>query len=287
KTIDQIHTPLLQNKNEVFNKQAISLYHRLNKKRAVEAVTDICINQDFLLVGMSKGGNINECEEEIGLIGKGPENCIGRKAKWYTLLERELLKEDGSREVRKEFLAEPVNKLAIKVKLRPVLEDQRKKEWILVARENNQWDIRRIIGKEQETVLTEHWVQELQDAAIETIVERCGSCNRNKLEKKQSCEKQIERREIVRVLPTRPYSNGKKKLDLNIGAILRWGKRKKMKNKVNLELPQRLEEVQELGIEVIKNQKLSLALEELIIRKYRKNRSENKESLVFFTDGSL
>ncbi|CAG8830410.1 12995_t:CDS:1, partial [Gigaspora rosea] len=51
-----------------------------------------------------------------------------------------------------------------------------------------------------------------------------------------------------------------------------------------LELPQRLEEVQELGIEIIKNQKLSLELEELIIRKYRKNRLENRENLVFFTD---
>ncbi|CAG8719856.1 11608_t:CDS:2, partial [Gigaspora rosea] len=238
-----------QLQNELFNKQAISLYHRLNEKGAVEAVTDIRINQGFLLVSMSKEGDISECEDIATKVWKHNLACLilvrlntmqlslkpdqkGTKSLLRTTTTRHLGKELANMasaknkqrpivKVREEFLAELVNKLAMKVKLKPVVEDQRRKEWIL----------------------------ESQDATIETV-ERCDVYNRNKLEKKQSCEKQIERREI--------------------------GKRKKVEDEINLELSQRLEEVQELGIEVIKNQKLSLVLEELIIRKdYRSTKMRN------------
>ncbi|CAG8818672.1 18776_t:CDS:2, partial [Gigaspora rosea] len=115
------------------------------------------------------------------------------------------LKEERSKEVKEEFVAGPVNKLAMKVKLRSVEEDQKKKQWLLVAKENSCWDIRRVVRKEQETILTEHW----------TV---------------QSCKEQTERSDIVGVLPTRPHRNFKKKLDLNVGAILRWGKRREVED---------------------------------------------------------
>ncbi|CAG8802299.1 17754_t:CDS:1, partial [Gigaspora rosea] len=81
KAIEQIHIPLLriaknkaelqvtesravishkdienckQLKNELLNKQAISLYHRINEKGAAEVVTDIHINQGFLLAVYQK-----------------------------------------------------------------------------------------------------------------------------------------------------------------------------------------------------------------------------------------
>ncbi|CAG8762812.1 7625_t:CDS:2, partial [Gigaspora rosea] len=167
-------------------------------------------------------------QKDWGLIEKGQEwhrtnrglLCKGRKAKWFTLVEKELLKEEGSRE-------------------------------LLVAKENSCWNIRCVVRKEQETILTEHWVQESQDETTEMIVERCEGCNQNRLETSQSCKEQTERSDIVGVLPTRPHGNGKRKLDLN-------GKRREVENNDMLELPQRLEEVQDLGIEIIRNQKLTL-----------------------------
>ncbi|CAG8715699.1 9432_t:CDS:2, partial [Gigaspora rosea] len=114
----------------------------------------------------------------------------GRKANWFTLVEKELLKEERSREVKEEFVAGP---------------------------ENSCWDIRRVVRKEQETIFTEHWAV-------------------------QSCEEQTERSDIVGVLLTRPHGNGKRKLDLNIGAILRWRKRREVKDDDMLKLPQRLKE---------------------------------------------
>ncbi|CAG8720538.1 24060_t:CDS:1, partial [Gigaspora rosea] len=103
KAIEQIHTPLLQLaknkaglqvtesramishkdignckqlKKELFNKQAISLYHRLNEKGAVEVVTDIRINQGFLLAGISKGSGINECENIATKVWKHNLACL-------------------------------------------------------------------------------------------------------------------------------------------------------------------------------------------------------------------
>ncbi|CAG8827950.1 9286_t:CDS:1, partial [Gigaspora rosea] len=169
-------------------------------------------------------------------------SCKGRKAKWFTLVEKKLLKEERSREVKVEFIAGPVNKLAMKVKLRSVEEDQWKKQWLLVAKENSRWDVRRVVRKEQEAILTEHWVQESQNETTETIVEKCEGCDQNRLEMSQSCEEQTERSDIVGVLPTKLHGNGKRKLDLNVGAVLRWGKRREDKEEDMLELPQRLEE---------------------------------------------
>ncbi|CAG8720529.1 24059_t:CDS:2, partial [Gigaspora rosea] len=165
-----------------------------------------------------------------------------QESKVFMLVEKELLKEERSREVKEEFVAGPVNKLAMKVKLRSVENDQRKKQWLLVAKENSCSDIRRVVRKEQETILTEHWVQELQNETTEMILERCESCNQNRLETFQLCEEQTERSDVVEVLPTRPHGNGKRKLDLNVGAILRWGKRREVEDDDKLELPQRLEE---------------------------------------------
>ncbi|CAG8820205.1 11936_t:CDS:2, partial [Gigaspora rosea] len=154
--------------------------------------------------GMSKGSDFNECEN----------------------IATKHLKEEGSRGERK-VRSRAINKLAVKVKLGPVEEDQRKKEWILVAWENNQWDIRHIIRKDQKIVLMEHWIQESQNVITEMIVKRCKGCNHNKSEKLQLCKEQIKRNSIVEVLPTRPHENGKRKLDLNAGAILKWDKRRK------------------------------------------------------------
>ncbi|CAG8677479.1 16006_t:CDS:2, partial [Gigaspora rosea] len=43
-------------------------------------------------------------------------SCKGRKAKWYTILEKEILKEMVNREVKEEFVTGLVNKLAMKKK---------------------------------------------------------------------------------------------------------------------------------------------------------------------------
>ncbi|CAG8619802.1 23854_t:CDS:2 [Gigaspora rosea] len=137
-------------------------------------------------------------------------SCKGRKAKWFTLVEKKLLKKERSREVK-----------------------------LLVAKENSRWDVRRVVRKEQGTILMEHWVQELQNETTETIVEKYESCDQNRLEMSQSCEEQTERSDIVGVLPTKPHGNGKRKLDLNVGAVLRWGKRWEVKEVNILELPQR------------------------------------------------
>ncbi|CAG8802300.1 17755_t:CDS:1, partial [Gigaspora rosea] len=136
-----------------------------------------------------------------------------------------LLKEERSREVKEEFIAGPINKLAMKVKLRSVEEDQRKKQWLLVAKENSRQDVRWVVRKEQETILMENWVQESQNETTKMIVEKCEGCDKNRLEMFQSCEEQTERSDIVGVLLTKPHGNGKRKLDLNIGAVLRWGKK--------------------------------------------------------------
>ncbi|CAG8816892.1 10745_t:CDS:1, partial [Gigaspora rosea] len=87
-----------------------------------------------------------------------------------------------------------------------------------------------------------HWLQESQNETTETIVEKYEGCDQNRLKMFQSCEEQTERSNIVGVLPTKPYGNGKRKLDLNVGAVLRWGKRREVEEEDMLELPQRLEE---------------------------------------------
>ncbi|CAG8791140.1 2392_t:CDS:2, partial [Gigaspora rosea] len=149
-------------------------------------------------------------------------SCKGRKAKWFTLVEKKLLKEERSREIGRR---------------RP-----EKKAMVISAKENSRWDVRHVVRKEQETILMEHWVQESQNETTEMIVEKCEGCDQNRLEISQSCEEQTKRSDIVGVLPTKPHGNGKRKLDLNVGAVLRWGKRREVKKEDILELPQRLEE---------------------------------------------
>ncbi|CAG8753278.1 19521_t:CDS:2, partial [Gigaspora rosea] len=66
-------------------------------------------------------------------------SCKGRKAKWFMLVEKKLLKEERSREVKVEFIVGP----------------------LLVAKENSYWDVRRVVRKEQGTILTEHWARDV------------------------------------------------------------------------------------------------------------------------------
>ncbi|CAG8755741.1 7562_t:CDS:2, partial [Gigaspora rosea] len=179
-------------------------------------------------------------QKDWGLIEKG-QRIASVLGKSFTL---ELIEAYRAKAGKQSGLR-TVNKLAMKVRLRSVEENQRKKQWLLVAKENSRWDIRRVVRKEQETILMEHLIQESQNETTETIVERCKGCNQNRLETSQSCEEQTERSNIVGVLPTRPHGNGKRKLDLNIDAILRWEKRREVKGDDMLELPQRLEEAEE------------------------------------------
>ncbi|CAG8802347.1 6511_t:CDS:2, partial [Gigaspora rosea] len=156
------------------------------------------------------------------------QSCKGRKAKWYMILEKEILKETVNREVKEEFKAGP----------RPMR-----------SKTDNQ--------KKKRKGPTKHWVQESQEVLV---VKRCEGYNCNERKKHQACEEWVKRSR---------------------------SKRKKVKSKNMVKLLQCVEEKQEVGIELIKNQRLSLVLEELIFRKYKKNRLEDRENLVFFTDGSL
>ncbi|CAG8680709.1 20377_t:CDS:2 [Gigaspora rosea] len=146
---------------------------------------------------MSKGSDINKCEDIATKVWKynllrtnRSLSCKGRKAKWYTLVKKELLKEEGSKE-----------------------------------------------GEQPIGYKIHNW-KRISDSSYRALGTRVAECNN---------------RNDIGFLLTRPHKNSKRKLNLNVGAILRWGKRREVEDDTILELLQRLKEVQDLEIEVIRN----------------------------------
>ncbi|CAG8684944.1 32254_t:CDS:2 [Gigaspora margarita] len=81
----------------------------------------------------------------------------GKKAKWFSSIEDVLLQNSKNREIKEIYQTLSSNILVLLMPLIPILTDKRKKEWVLIDKENNELETKKIVRKYNRKIFTEHW----------------------------------------------------------------------------------------------------------------------------------
>ena len=89
-------------------------------------------------------------------IAKGKAK-VGQKAKWFTFIENILLENPINRKIKEIYQTPGPNIFAPVMPVVPISPDNRKREWILLNKENKELETRKIIKKGKSKILTEHW----------------------------------------------------------------------------------------------------------------------------------
>jgi len=85
------------------------------------------------------------------------------------------LKEKGSREVQDNFKVEGHNRRAIKILPKKIKKDKRKKEWILLKKDEEIYLVK-VLKKTNKLVITEYWKKDLQQNEETEIFIKCNRC---------------------------------------------------------------------------------------------------------------
>ncbi|CAG8851850.1 16447_t:CDS:1, partial [Gigaspora margarita] len=81
----------------------------------------------------------------------------GKKVKWFLFIEDVLLQNPKNRKIKEIYQTLGPNILAPLMPLIPISTNKRKKEWVLIDKENNKLETKKIIRKCNHKILTEHW----------------------------------------------------------------------------------------------------------------------------------
>ena len=83
---------------------------------------------------------------------------MGKKAKWFSYIENTLLQNPGKREIKEIYRTVGSNTFASIILFTSILTDKRKKEWVLIDKENNELELRKIVKKSKHKILMELWL---------------------------------------------------------------------------------------------------------------------------------
>ena len=132
----------------------------------------------------TKGDNLITWRQLKSLQGL---SCKGKKAKWFSEIEKKMLRTQASRELHDHYKTNSYNTLAFKVTWTKMSEDRRKKEWIMHGPKHDQ-QLSRISRKKKEKVLAEHWLMHRDGGKTSTEISRCKGCERGSEQIMNKCE---------------------------------------------------------------------------------------------------
>ena len=84
----------------------------------------------------------------------------GRKAKWFNIIEKKVIRCMESRELIDQFKLPEENSMFMQTNAGKLSDDRRRREWVIINKENSESIVGRIKKKRKTQVLVDHWVPE-------------------------------------------------------------------------------------------------------------------------------
>jgi hypothetical protein len=218
------------------------------------------------------------------------ESSKGRTASWFKKIEETILEDKNNRQLKPEYILSNKNRKALQTPLDSCSRDNRKREWIVLksskGKETNNLSIRKVVINTPKKVLTEHWEVRTVENKISQVLKKCEGCSLDHIGELKSCKKWSYREEVQGSL-SRFIRKGEDP-QLIIDKEMIYSQQQESKTKIDKSEAQ-LEDIicYDLDIELIKKQRLSKEIKELLISKNQKNQLNTDNELIFYTDGSL
>ncbi|CAG8856165.1 29383_t:CDS:1, partial [Gigaspora margarita] len=128
------------------------------------------------------------------------ETQRGQKARWFETIEKSIIDDIQSRKLKNEFRSQQENVLSMKIKIASLTNDKRKREWVVIDKENNKIIIGKVHKKKKSQVLVSHWTMREVGNSEQKLVE-CTSCDQNQKENTILCQQWVKKRKVLGVLP--------------------------------------------------------------------------------------
>jgi hypothetical protein len=191
-------------------------------------------------------------------------SCKGKKAKWFSEIEKKMLITQTSREIHNHSKINGYNTQALKIKWTKLSEDRRKREWIIYGPKNNQ-QFSKIIKKKKGKALVEHWLMHKEEGKTVTELSKCTGYEIRSEQTRDSCEKWIKRKQSIKAIPESLVEKNNNRINATLEQLLEnrtieeW--KKEERNLVELK------QIEELEIELIKKQRLNEAIMSQLIKR--------------------
>ncbi|CAG8840529.1 2690_t:CDS:2, partial [Gigaspora margarita] len=214
----------------------------------------------------------------------------GRPANWFKELEKIMLANNGSRKLKQEFIISNSNRESLLTVLDKVSNDNRKREWIMTKQPKRKESSNALIGKAVMStgrkVLTEHWKLEMEDNENQQTLKKCSGCKMDQFGELNTCKKWNERNNIQGSISRFIKKKQEFTLLLNSNMIVGLSKEDSSEVRASESVAETLT-LEKVDMVLIGKQRLSQTIKDELTRRYKKNRSENRKVLTFYTDGSL
>ncbi|CAG8792665.1 9049_t:CDS:2, partial [Gigaspora margarita] len=276
-------------KNEKKNLYSTKVFEILGKKFTRKtAVALKNLNMRSINQLINKEGKEMISWQQLKMLRKKP--IKGRPANWFKELEKIMLANNGSRKLKQEFMISNSNRESLLIVLDKVLNDNRKREWIVTKQPKRKESSNALIGKAVMStgrkVLTEHWKLEIEDNVNQQTLKKCSGCKMDQFGKLNTCKKWNERNNIQGSISRFIKKKQEFTLLLNSDMIVGLSKEDSSKVRASESVAETLT-LEEVDMVLIGKQQLSQTIKDELTRRYRKNCSENRKVLTFYTNGSL
>ena len=210
----------------------------------------------------------------------------GRKAKWFNIIEKKVIRCMESREVIDRFKLPEVNSLFMQTNAEKLSDDRRRHEWVIINKENAESIVGRIRKKRKTQVLVDHWVPETSTYS-KGILRKCKRCKLSQIDEIDICQQWVKKNKVLGVIP-KINTTDEGKVPLLLKEI------KGYKSESGC-LTKRESEREICSVVVNDSHEKSLIIEQgfdqeleaLLIQQLEGNVSRNLDSSVYYTDGSL
>ena len=212
------------------------------------------------------------------------ERHSGKKAKWFALLEKEVIASIRTREVKEEYK----DKVGIQTEYKSQLvsRDRRKKEWVIIrANEEREAEFGRIIKKGKKKVEVEVWNRDKENVYSQTrVYEEEFELQKKEKTKRHVALKEIQNiSELIRKKDNKPYIVASEELIQEVS--------KEKKRATRLEEIRKFKGTEQVVVEesweaelinqIVKEENMRASLKESL------KKNLGKKEIVIYTDGSL
>ncbi|CAG8751019.1 12122_t:CDS:2, partial [Gigaspora margarita] len=169
----------------------------------VEELTELSIRNGSMYTGLTRDIRVTNSLDNhdkvwrenlaCNIIEKAwSKSAKGKKARWFTEIERQMLVNNTSRLVKDEFRLDKKIQQTVRPPLFKHKKDKRNKDWIIFEdQKSKSWMLGRIEKKKERKLLVEHWIERKVNNSDYFAI-RCKHCALNQREKENNCITKIK-----------------------------------------------------------------------------------------------
>ena len=210
----------------------------------------------------------------------------GKKAKWFSSIEEAILQDPKDREIKEMYQTSGPNILAPLMPLVPISSDKRKKEWILIDKENDELETRKIVRKCNHKVLTERW--STKDNNIVPGYVEIEKSNSARISEQDSEYSWLAQNKVLTVI-SKPVLKSNQKSILRYKDIIpsKASRYNTAKPSIEERLLFSLQSIESIDKQLIIDQNFDINLANNLVSSLECNINSGKNSFQIYTDGSL